>query len=524
MKRQIYLSAAVLTCTIYNLFWGAQSIYAQKSSGNNEAVRIIMVVGANDGGQERQTLRYAASDANEFLEIFLEIGGVTPENSVVAINPDKSNFISSLRKFDHKVSFARKRYKRVEAIFYYSGHSDEQGILLGNKRISYRKIKKTIDALEADVRIAIFDSCSSGAFTQTKGGKKRSPFMTDTSHDMKGYAFMTSSSSDEFSQESETIKGSFFTYYLIAGLRGAADVTLDKKITLNEVYQYAYNNTLSRTQTTMAGPQHPNYSIQMVGTGDVILTDIRKSAAILNFSKYITGRLSIRNQYGILIGEFHKPYGSPMEFGIDTGKYDITYETDGKISQMQVKLKRGDKVKITQNSFQAISPEKTTLRGNVSEETTKLPSLAGHGTPIIRMLSYENYPGLLIGGKGGIMLTDNFLIGGEGYGLVAPRTGLGYGGFLIEYFFFPKEIVDLSLALLLGAGNAPGTYTAGTAFPESHVFWIAEPQLNAYIHLVKGFKIGLGVSYRLPLAMRESSSSVDAFQGVSGGMFFMIAF
>jgi len=79
---------------------------------------------------------------------------------------------------------------------------------------------------------------------------------------MKGDAFMTSSSANEASQESDAIRGSFFTYYLVSGLRGAADMIHDGRITLNEAYQYAYNETLSRTEKTMGGTQHPNYDIR----------------------------------------------------------------------------------------------------------------------------------------------------------------------------------------------------------------------------------------------------------------------
>ena len=84
---------------------------------------------------------------------------------------------------------------------------------------------------------------------------------------MQGYAFLTSSSENEAAQESERLRGSFFTHALLTGLRGAADVSGDGKVTLNEAYQFAFNETLVQTTPTQAGAQHPAYDIKMAGTG-----------------------------------------------------------------------------------------------------------------------------------------------------------------------------------------------------------------------------------------------------------------
>ena len=150
--------------------------------------RFAMFIGSNDGGHERVRLLYAESDA-----------------------------------------------RRVEFLFYYSGHSDERGLLLGEERVAYRDLKDSIEEIQADVNIAILDSCFSGAFTRHKGETRQLPFMIDESIQMKGHAFLTSSSADEAAQESDHIGGSYLTHYMIAGLWGAADSTRDEQISLNEV-------------------------------------------------------------------------------------------------------------------------------------------------------------------------------------------------------------------------------------------------------------------------------------------------
>ncbi|MGD8538948.1 MAG: hypothetical protein PVI66_09540 [Candidatus Aminicenantes bacterium] len=52
-------------------------------------------------------------------------------------------------------------------------------------------------------------------------------------------------------------------------------MTQDGRVTLNEAYHFAFNETLAQTEKSLSGPQHPYYNIQMAGTGDVVMTDIR---------------------------------------------------------------------------------------------------------------------------------------------------------------------------------------------------------------------------------------------------------
>ncbi len=88
--------------------------------------RFAMFIGSNDGGHERVRLRYAESDA-----------------------------------------------RRVEFLFYYSGHSDERGLLLGEERVAYRDLKDSIEEIQADVNICgtrrwrFIRNCLSGSVFKT---------------------------------------------------------------------------------------------------------------------------------------------------------------------------------------------------------------------------------------------------------------------------------------------------------------------------------------------------------------------
>ena len=344
-------------------------MHADQSHKNVEIKRFAIVVGANNGGPDRIMLKYAVSDAVSLSKVLEDMGGVSEGDSILLEDPDRKTFFSQMKKLNQKINNARSEYRRVEVIFYYSGHSDEKNILIGKEKISYKKFRDTINRMEADIRIAILDSCASGAFTRLKGGKKRSPFLFDTAYDMKGFAFMTSSSSDEASQESDRLKGSFFTHYLISGMRGAADMTRDGRITLNEAYQYAFSETLSQTQKTMSGPQHPNYNIQMTGTGDVVMTDIRKSSSVLVIGKNISGRIFIHNQENVLVVEINKPYGRNIEIGLEQGKYRIINIREGKIYESTIPLPEGKSVELKIDQLKETDKIFTKARG----EQTILP-------------------------------------------------------------------------------------------------------------------------------------------------------
>jgi len=213
----------------------------QDDQEQNKAVikRFAMAVGANSGGKDRVLLQYAISDAQAILNVLEELGGVDEDDILLLEEPDVRTFYTELGKLQSKIEESKADFGRVEFIFYYSGHSDDKFILLGEEKISYENLRDTINGIDAHVRIAILDSCASGAFTRIKGGKKRLPFLMDSAYDMRGFAVMTSSSANEASQESDLIRSSFFTHYLISGMRGAADMSQDGRITMNEAYQFA---------------------------------------------------------------------------------------------------------------------------------------------------------------------------------------------------------------------------------------------------------------------------------------------
>ena len=314
-------------------------------------------------GMNGVLLAYAARDARAISDVMIEMGGIQRGNSLMLEDPSKRELNDGFAVLRNLINGAKTDARRVEFMVYYSGHSDEQGLLLGGEHYGYRELRDNITGMDSDVNIAILDSCSSGAFTRLKGGTRQSPFLFDESVNTKGHAFLTSSSEDEAAQESDSIGGSFFTHYLVSALRGAADSTRDGMVTLNEAYTYAFSETLTRTATTLAGPQHASHEISLTGSGELILTDLRVSSAGIVLDKNVRGRMFITDQGGRMIAEVRKEAGVALTLAVPSGKYTVTLDDGESLYGTSVAVSSSSKVDLDLGEFSPIDAEVTTSRG-----------------------------------------------------------------------------------------------------------------------------------------------------------------
>ncbi len=326
--------------------------------------RFALLVGANLGSESRTPLHYAVSDARSMLLMLEAIGGINSEDSQLLVQPGRETFLWELNRFAARLKNAQAGNYYVEAVFYYSGHADEFSLLLGQEQVGYPELRQELEALPADVRICIFDACASGAFIRDKGGVKRAPLILSAENNTTGLAVLTSSSADEVSQESDQIKGSFFTHALISGMRGAADADRDGRITLREAYQFSFDQTLSQTQKTAWGPQHPNYKIQLSGTGEVVLTTLIAGQAWLRLAKDMAGTIYIHNQADHLVAEFPKTADSELDVALDAGPYRVLAIQDGTISESRVALKKGERQSLAAQDMRPIPSSDSVARGD----------------------------------------------------------------------------------------------------------------------------------------------------------------
>ena len=331
--------------------------------------RFAFLAGVNDGGAGRVRLRYATSDAQAVSKVLVEMGGVNPGDLVFAADTDRAQFLNALDQMRNSVAGSRRGDQRTELIFYYSGHSDEEGLLLRGEKLTYGELRARIEGIPADVRVAVLDSCASGAMTRGKGGVFHAPFMTDDSVKVKGHAFLTSSSANEVAQESDRIAASFFTHYLVSGLRGAADANRDRRVTFFEAYQFAAQETLDRTERTRGGAQHAAYDIQLNGSGDLVMTDVRATSAGLVLGADVHGAVAVRDPSAQLVAELRKVAGHPVELGLEPGHYLISMTSGEARFEADVTLAAGQRTEVDRLQFHLAKPlELARARGDGGDD------------------------------------------------------------------------------------------------------------------------------------------------------------
>ncbi|MBW8886322.1 MAG: caspase family protein [Fibrobacteres bacterium] len=337
--------------------------------------RFALAVGVNDGGPARVRLRYAGSDAANFAAVMERFGGVASRDMRVLREPGRREFLEALASMRSAVAAANAAGQRAELLVYYSGHSDEAGLLLGRDRLDYSEFRSRIDSIPARIRLAVVDACASGALTRIKGGSRLPAFSVDQSSNLSGYAFLTSSSGAEASQESDRIRASYFTHYLVSGLRGAADRNQDGRVTLGEAYAFAFQETLAQTEGSQAGAQHPSYDMRLTGTGDLVLTDLRGTSAGLVLAPAVHGRLFVRSSAGDLVAELHKQSGAKMELGLEPGIYDLDLDQGDSLFHALVKLDTLEHAPVSRADLNLVARESTRNRGEAG------PAAASIGAP-----------------------------------------------------------------------------------------------------------------------------------------------
>ena len=300
-------------------------------------------------------------------DVFSDLGGIENNDSLLLLNPTLSSLHRTFEKLNNRILMDGDD-TRTELIFYYSGHSNEEGLLIRNDLFTYKDLKQTLENTKADVKIGILDSCSSGAFTLLKGGKHNAAFLVDESIKTTGHAFITSSAENESAQESNSLQASFFTHFLVSALRGAADTSLDGKVSLHEAYSYASNETLARTEITQAGAQHASYDFRLTGSGDFVLTDLRNAESSLEFQDEDFGRFFIRDRDDNLISEVNKKYGTSLKISVPASSYTVIKEVDGIYSRQSIDLRVGDSKYMSLYQYEEFTPEKNVIRGGKSNQ------------------------------------------------------------------------------------------------------------------------------------------------------------
>lgn len=325
-----------------------------------DPVRHALVVGADEGGGTLEKLQYAERDAEKMAEVLVELGSFDDELVTVLYAPTPDALRAALA---HHASIA-EQYDDDLFLFYYSGHADGSGLRLGDDRYYYEALKHDFRTVDSNARLGILDACRSGTITRLKGARVSEALLGEDVA-AEGEAWITASAPDELAQESDELRGGFFTHYLVSGLRGAADVD-DGIVELGELYQYTRDRVMVSTGGTAAGVQTPHMQTRLSGTG-LALTDVREADALLIFPSGVSGLISIlKLPDRTPLAEVTKRVDADQPIAVPGGRYLVRRRDDDKL--YEVGLSVSDGAQITVENWGAARMEYGVARGERVEE------------------------------------------------------------------------------------------------------------------------------------------------------------
>ncbi|MDH5742908.1 MAG: hypothetical protein OEZ52_05155, partial [Candidatus Aminicenantes bacterium] len=273
--------------------------------------------------------------------------------------------------------------------------------------------------------------------------------------------------------------------------------------TLNEAYQFTFKETLAETTKTMSGPQHPYYNIEMSGTGDVVITDIRRGSAILVLTPEISGRIFIHDRKNSLVVELTKPAGRTIELGLEEGEYRVINLLEGQVFESKIKLVSSSEFALNAEEFSKSDKKYTTPRGarsiQVQKETLliKKSKILLFGEFKTKTTSLNNATCLMMGMEAGLTFGNAFSFGLAGYGKTNFAGGwpglLSYRGFTFAYAFNREKRFHWRITALAGLGTSQG----------GPIFYIFEPGAEFIMNLSRIVRIQAGIS--IPLTDVQNS-------------------
>ena len=337
--------------------------------------RFALIAGNDTGGADTRPLRYAAEDARKVHAVLTQVGGVAPGDALLVLNQSAGEVWQLLAGLEARIAEARAHGDRSLLIFYFSGHAKDGELRLGDSRIRLEDMKAHLASGVADIRVGVIDSCRSGLVNRTKGARHAPAFEIEAagSQETRGLVLLTSASGDEDAQESDEIGGSYFSHYLVSGLRGDADRSRDRRVTLAEAYAYAYARTVADTAESAAGAQHPTFSYDLKGNSDLVLTDIASRREGLYVpADAPTGIYYIVDGNGLIAAEVQKGSEDDRQIALPAGRYHVRRRLADRLRIGELQIPPGQVVTVEESRLHDAPFSDDPVKGVPREAGVKL--------------------------------------------------------------------------------------------------------------------------------------------------------
>ncbi len=321
--------------------------------------RIAVVAGSDHGGLDDPPLRFAERDALSMAQVLTELGGVSRRDLLLALG-DARALRAALRQAE-----ALAAAGPATVIFYYSGHADQRSLHLGPEQISWAEVRAFLDGSRARLRIALVDACRSGTLTTAKGFAVVPAALPVP---QTGSVVLAAAAEAEAAQEAQSLGGSFFTHFLVSALRGAADSDGDGRVTLSEAHAYTSAQTQHATSARARTIQHPTFRFDIAGQGEVVLTDLRESAASLRLPPEVHGQVVVTEKGSrFIVAEADKHAGQSLQLALPAGRYQVHVRRRSAVWLADASLPWGGQVLLSEDDFQARSYQTVALKGEELE-------------------------------------------------------------------------------------------------------------------------------------------------------------
>ena len=115
--------------------------------------------------------------------------------------------------------------------------------------MTYDDVKAIFKCARCNTKLLFADACLSGGIKgEARQTDKSGKLANGKSSNNQNIAVMISSKADEYSWQTSEFEMGLFTYYLIKGLKGAANRDGNGYITIQELYYYVYHKVIDKAE------------------------------------------------------------------------------------------------------------------------------------------------------------------------------------------------------------------------------------------------------------------------------------
>ena len=334
--------------------------------------RFGLVVGENRGLGDEEQLRFAESDARRVKEALVDVGGFAAQDVTALTGADARSVRAALTRL--REAMGSGPHDRL--IIYVSSHSGDGVLHLAGTELPLQELVDFMKSAPVQVGLLVIDACQSGRVTRMKGLKAAEPALPRIeASGVEGRVLISASGANEYAQESDALQGSYFTHYLVTGLRGAADSSRDGKVTLDEVYAWAWARTIEATFSSRGGVQRPAFSVDLRGAGQLVLSEPQRSLSHLTLEVRAPGRwLVVAEATGNVFADVDKGEG-PVSLALPAGSYRVQLRVPDGVMERTVIVPPSGGVTLSGGDLEQASLLRVARKGG--EETRLVLSVAG---------------------------------------------------------------------------------------------------------------------------------------------------